>query len=190
MRRFADCGYAAASVQEIVDAAAVTKPTLYYYFPSKARLYAALVEQAHDERYRLMREAAEAGGNVARRLEAILTAVFAFARKNQDLMRLAFATAFAAPGEVPRQVRRLSRARRNFNLVRTLVAEGQASGELNPAFDRDALALGIYGQLTTHIMVQLFRPQARLDRPAARRIVRLFLEGARPRPTDGTRLSS
>ena len=31
LKRFAECGYEGTSVQEIVEAANVTKPTLYYY---------------------------------------------------------------------------------------------------------------------------------------------------------------
>ena len=44
LRLFADCGYAGASVQAMVDAAKVTKPTLYYYFKSKAGLYQSLID--------------------------------------------------------------------------------------------------------------------------------------------------
>src|SRR5690242_5074106 len=38
LKQFADHGYAGASVQAIVDAARVKKPTLYYYFENKAAL--------------------------------------------------------------------------------------------------------------------------------------------------------
>ena len=43
LKRFANCGYAAASVQQIVGDAKVSKPTLYYYFSDKAALFGALV---------------------------------------------------------------------------------------------------------------------------------------------------
>ena len=59
LKSFAERGYAATSVQEIVDAARVSKPALYYYFTDKADLFQALVDQAHDERYELMRKAAK-----------------------------------------------------------------------------------------------------------------------------------
>ena len=42
LRLFADRGYAATSVQDIVDEARVAKPMLYYYFKNKAGLYQAL----------------------------------------------------------------------------------------------------------------------------------------------------
>ena len=49
LKHFANSGYAAASVQEIVDDARVSKPALYYYFQDKAGLFQALVDEAHDE---------------------------------------------------------------------------------------------------------------------------------------------
>jgi hypothetical protein len=45
-RLFANKGYAGAAVREIVDAAGVTKPTLYYYFKNKEELYVQLMDRA------------------------------------------------------------------------------------------------------------------------------------------------
>jgi AcrR family transcriptional regulator len=101
LRRFAEKGYAGTSVQEIVDAARVAKPALYYYYRNKADLYRALVEWAHEERYRLMQEATARGGSFAKQLTEICAVSFEFIRDHRDLTRMAFATAFAAPGEVP-----------------------------------------------------------------------------------------
>ena len=67
-----------------------------------------------------------------------------------------------------------------------LIAQGQASGELDRRFSVDDLAMGIYGQLNSYVMVRLLVPDCPLDRRTARQIVRLFLEGAarrHPGPT-------
>lgn len=42
---FYEKGYDAVGVQQIVDAAGVTKPTLYYYFGSKQGLLSCLLEE-------------------------------------------------------------------------------------------------------------------------------------------------
>ena len=178
LKSFARCGYAATSVQHIVDEAGVSKPALYYYFAGKAQLFQALVDQAHDERYRLMQAAAERGSTVAEKLEQVVAAVFEFSLRNRALMRLAFASAFAAPGESPGRVKCLEKGRRNFEFVRSLIELGQASGELDPRFGMDDLAMGIYGQLNSYVMVRLLVPDCPLDRRTAKQIVRLFLEGA------------
>ena len=99
LKQFAHRGYSGASVQAIVDSARVTKPMLYYYFANKAALYKALVDSAHDERYRLMREAVAKGETLEQQLVEILHVLFEYLNGHRALMRLAFATAFASPGE-------------------------------------------------------------------------------------------
>jgi AcrR family transcriptional regulator len=178
LKSFADRGYAATSVQQIVDAAQVSKPALYYYFKDKAGLFQALVDQAHDERYRLMQKAADRGKTVAEKLEEIVAAVFEFSEGNRELMRLAFATAFAATGEAPGGTKCREKGRRNFEFVRSLIECGQALGELNMRFSADELAMGIYGQLNSYVMVRLLVPDCPLNRQTARQMVQLFLEGA------------
>jgi len=178
LKKFADCGYEGTSVQEIVEAAKVTKPTLYYYFDNKVELYQALVDYAHDERFRLMQAAAEGGRTLADKLVEILTALFEFLQNNRELMRIAFATAFAAPGELPAEVRYVDKCARNFELIHDLIKRGQAAGELDGRFDSKELAFGIYGQLNIYTMAHLLMPDCQLNRQTAERIVALFLAGA------------
>ena len=182
LKSFARCGYAATSVRQIVADARVSKPALYYYFADKAQLFQALVDQAHDERYRLMQAAAERGRTVADKLEQIVAAVFEFSLRNRELMRLAFATAFAASGEAPGRGRCTEKGRRNYDFIRSLIEQGQVSGELDRRFSVDDLAMGIYGQLNSYVMVRLLVPDCPLDRQTAGQIVRLFLQGAASKP--------
>ena len=178
LKKFAECGYEGTSVQDIVEAASVTKPTLYYYFGNKAELYQALVDYAHDERRRLMQAAAERGGTIADKLVEILAAVFEFLQNNRDLMRIAFATAFAAPGELPAEIHYMDKCMRNFEFIHNLIKDGQAAGELDRRFDSKELAFGIYGQLNMYLMAHLLMPDCKLNRQTAQRIVQLFLAGA------------
>ncbi len=181
LRSFAHLGYAATSVQQIVDAAQVSKPALYYYFPDKAKLFEALVHEAHDQRYQLMQEAAARGRTVAEKLTEVIAALFEYSLQNQDLTRLAFATAFAATGESPDHLHCRQKGRRNYNFIRGLVQEGQEAGELNTEFTPDQLAMGIYGQFNSYVMVRLLAPECPLNRGTAENLIRLFLTGAASR---------
>jgi AcrR family transcriptional regulator len=180
LKQFAHCGYAGTSVQEIVGAAHVTKPTLYYYFASKADLYQALVDLAHDERYRLMREAAGRAGSLPGQLVEILSAMFDFLKRNGELVRLAFATAFAAAGELPEGFDPLTKSKRNFEFVRSLIEKELCAGRMNRKFTSDELALGFYGLMNIYVMAELVSPGRKLSRRAAERIIALFFEGAGP----------
>ena len=178
LRRFANGGYAATSVQQIVGDAKVSKPALYYYFRDKAGLFQALVSEAHDERLQVVQEAAARGRNIRGQLVEILAALFDYFHKNRDLTRIAFATAFAAPGEVPPELNYLDRCQRNIEFIRSLIKRAQAAGELSRRFDCRDLAYGFYGQAHLCITAHLLMPDFRLNRRAAERIVDLFLTGA------------
>lgn len=178
LKRFANAGYAATSVQQIVDDAEVSKPALYYYFKDKAGLFAALVHQAHDARYEVLRAAAARSGDIREQLEHILADLFAYVSENRELTRISFATMFAAPGEVPENLHYAEKCERNFEFVHALIREAQQRGELAGRFDSRELASGFYGLANFHLVSHLIRPEAVPDQQGAKRIVDLFLTGA------------
>jgi AcrR family transcriptional regulator len=178
LKHFANAGYAATSVQQIVDDAKVSKPALYYHFRDKAGLFEALVNEAHDERYEVVRQAAARGRGLRGQLIEVLAALFDYFHKNRDLTRIAFSTAFAAPGEVPPRLCYLDKCQRNFDVVHSLVKQALARGELNRRFESRELAYGFYGLGHFYIVSNLMMPDYRLDRRTAERLVELFLAGA------------
>lgn len=178
LKRFADAGYAATSVQDIVDDAKVSKPALYYHFTDKAGLFQALVNQAHDERYRVIEEAVAGKKTFRDQAEALLSALFGYFRKNRELMRLAFATMLASPGEVPEKFSCTEKCERNFEFVHALIQEAQKHGELDLQFDSRELAFGFYGLANFYLVAHLVCPHCEPDRLTARKIVELFLSGA------------
>jgi AcrR family transcriptional regulator len=181
LKHFANSGYAAASVQDIVDEAKLSKPALYYHFTDKAGLFQALVHEAHDERYRILRAATESRTGIRAQLEASLAALFAYFRENRDLMRLSFATMFAAPGEVPEDAACTEKCERNFEFVHSLIRRAQENGELDRHFDSQELAFGLYGLANFYIVGHLVSADCHPDDLTATRIVELFLAGAGPK---------
>jgi AcrR family transcriptional regulator len=178
LRHFADRGYAGTSVQDIVDEAKVAKPMLYYYFDSKAGLYQALIDNAHDERFRIMSEAAEGEADLRGKLTAILLALFGFIQKHREVVRLAFATAFAAPGEMPEQLCYKEKCQRNFDLIHNLMKEGIERGEVDDRFDSRDLTVAWYGLMNIYTMGQVLQPEISYSEKAAMSVVDLFFCGA------------
>jgi AcrR family transcriptional regulator len=178
LKRFANGGYAATSVQQIVGDAKVSKPALYYHFRDKAGLFQALVNEAYDKEFELLREAAARARNIRGQLLEILSLLFEYFQENRELMRIALATLFASPGELPEKLRYLDRCERNFEFIHSLMKRALANGELCRRFGSRDLAFGFYGQANIHLMAHLVTPTCRLNRRAAERIVDLFLAGA------------
>ena len=185
LKHFAHSGYAASSVQAIVDAAKLSKPALYYHFKDKAGLFQALVHEAHDERYRLLCEAAEQSQDIRGQLEGILTVLFEYFRKNRELMRISFATMFAAPGEVPAGLCYMDKCERNFEFVHSLIKRAQKRGELGKHFDSQEMAFGFYGLVNSYLVSHLVMHDCKPDKKMARRIVELFLTGAGTKKKQG-----
>jgi AcrR family transcriptional regulator len=181
LKRFANGGYAATSVQDIVDDAKVSKPALYYHFKDKAGLFQALVHEAHDERYRILREASANAAGIRAQLENILAGLFDYFGKNRDLMRISFATMFAAPGEVPENLGYADKCERNFEFFHSLIQRAQKKGELDKRFDSQELAFGFYGLANFHLVANIVSPDFERDELTAKRIVELFLAGAAPK---------
>ena len=178
LKHFANAGYAATSVQQIVGDAKVSKPALYYHFRDKAGLFEALVNEAHDGRFRVVQNAAAKSKNIREQLREILVALFDYFHKNRELTRIAFSTAYAAPGEVPPSLCYLDKCKRNLEFIHSLIKRAQAAGELDDRFDSWELAYGFYGQTNFYITAHLLMPSFRANRKAAERVVELFLVGA------------
>lgn len=179
---FAEAGYAGTSVNDILAATRFTKPVLYYHFGSKEGLFRALLERAQAACFDVIRQRAAAASDLEGQLTGIITALFELLRDRRDLTRLLIATAFAAPRELPEELRSEARRMRTFVFVRSLIAAARRRGELDSCHSAHALACNLYGALTFQIMSDVLAfPGTRLNRRAAARIVTLFLNGARSR---------
>lgn len=93
-RLFAAQGYDATSVRMIVEAAGVTKPTLYYHFGSKEGLAHALLNLPLSGLVERLEEIAREEGDAVVVLERQFEAHFAFCREEPDRARFYYAICF------------------------------------------------------------------------------------------------
>jgi AcrR family transcriptional regulator len=94
---FSQRGYDAVGVQEVVDAAGVTKPTLYHYFESKRGLLDALLAEEAGKLVDAVRHAAEYEHDLVAVLEKVARVYYGFAVANAAFYRLFLAMIFAPP---------------------------------------------------------------------------------------------
>jgi AcrR family transcriptional regulator len=178
IKEFAKKGYSGTSIQDILSATGLSKPTLYYYFQSKAGLFRAILDFAFDESLRRIQVKVEREKGVRNRLVAVAAGVFEFAIERPELFRLVFGTAFAAPEEIPLESLALDKRKRHFDYVRSIVADGLKSGELDSDFAEAELAHGIYGAISHKTRMHLLCEEGKLNARSAARVVDLFLRGA------------
>ncbi|MDX2036886.1 MAG: TetR/AcrR family transcriptional regulator [Isosphaeraceae bacterium] len=93
-RLFAARGYDATPVREIVEAAGVTKPTLYYHFQSKEGLGHALLTKPLGDLLDQLAGILASDLPARELLAAIFEAKFAFCREDPDRARFVYALLF------------------------------------------------------------------------------------------------
>lgn len=101
LKLFATRGYDAVGTQEIVDAAGITKPTLYHYFGSKEGLLKALMDSNFEALYQSVREAALYQHDLPLTLNRIVVAYFNFADSHKLYYRMQLSMWFAPVDSIP-----------------------------------------------------------------------------------------
>jgi TetR/AcrR family transcriptional regulator len=101
LQQFAARGYDAVGVQEIVETAGLTKPTLYHFFNSKEGVLQALLAQHCDAEHARMCQAAAYDGDLTLTLTRIVATQFALVREQPQFCRLKLSLWFAPVDGVP-----------------------------------------------------------------------------------------
>lgn len=94
---FTSRGYDAVGVQEIVEAAGVTKPSLYHFFGSKNGLLETLIAEHFVDLSRMLERDGEYHGDLTLTLQKLIQGYFQCALKNRLYYRLQLSLWFAPP---------------------------------------------------------------------------------------------
>ncbi len=105
---FTSRGYYAAAMDDIADAAGVSKPVLYQHFPSKLDLYLALVDASCDTLTSLLAAALASTTDNAERVRATTTAFYEFVSQSSGEFRFVFESDLTAEPEVQQRIWRLN----------------------------------------------------------------------------------
>jgi AcrR family transcriptional regulator len=107
---FASKGYHAAAMDDIADAAGVSKPVLYQHFPSKLDLYLALLDQSCDRLVEVLEEALASTDENADRVIATVAAFYEFISSESGDFRFVFESDLTADGAVQQRLSRVNAA--------------------------------------------------------------------------------
>ena len=145
---FAAKGFEGTSVQEVVDAAGVTKGAMYHYFASKDDLLYEIY--ARVLRMQLERLQVVAGGDapVAERLRTAAADVVATTTENLSSTVIFFRSLHQLSAQKQREVR--AERRRYHETFREIVLEGQGSGDFRAGLDPDLVVDYFFGAVHHH----------------------------------------
>lgn len=170
-RVFQDKGYAAASVREIVEAAGVTKPVLYYHFRNKEGIYLALMEPGMAEFEALLRNHEGRPGSARERIEALCLDAWRLFKRHLPVIRVMYAIYYGPPQGAPFiDFDRLHLAFQD--LLRKLLREGLQAGEFSFRRAEDAM-WALIGVVNVAQEVELCHPEMALGERDFRRTLGL-----------------
>jgi TetR/AcrR family transcriptional regulator len=171
---FADRGYDAVGVQEIVSAAGVTKPTLYHYFGSKTALLQTLVDEQSAPLVAGLVSATQYAGDLPLTLSRIVQAYFDFASQHPTFYGLHLALWFAPAHSEARQIV-VAFQESLYHMLEAVFA--QAAADHGNMRDRQrAYAATLLGMINTYIALHL-QGYLPLDQQIAQQAVQQFSHG-------------
>jgi len=172
---FARKGYAASTTREIVAAAKVTKPVLYYYFRSKEGIYLELMQRAFKRFEGVIETSVIASKSTEERLLHLCDQVLGLILEKIDVVRLMYSIYYGPPQGAPffdfDEVHR-----RLFEAVLHLVNEGIRKNELQKQNAED-MTWAILGALHVAMENELSHPERDLGEEGLKRILHLIFRG-------------
>jgi AcrR family transcriptional regulator len=149
LQLFAARGYDAVSVQEIVDATGIAKPTLYHFFGSKEGVLTALLTEHFSEQYDLVKRATDYQGDLPLTLNRLASVYFQYASDHRQFYRLQLSLWFAPSGSTAfKAVARLHE--KQHQLIENVFAQAVADHG-NMRGRQRAYAATFLGMINTYI---------------------------------------
>ncbi|HSL99945.1 MAG TPA: TetR/AcrR family transcriptional regulator [Candidatus Limnocylindria bacterium] len=171
-------GYAGTTVREIVEAAGVTKPVLYYYFRSKEGIYLELMRGGFSRFDSLLEESLSVRGSAAERLTRLCTEVFSLFLDHIDVARVMYAIYYGPPQGAP-FIDFDAYHRSLQDVVRGLVREGIRKGEFGKG-NVDDMMWAILGALNVAMESRLCQPGDAVDKDGLGRVLKIIYRGISP----------
>lgn len=180
---FARQGYEATTVQEIVEAAEVTKGALYHWFGSKSELLTSIYRELLAEQTERLRQIAGSDAPVRERLRRAALDVVEHTAEHAAELTVWARSAHLVDDEQAVATRR--ERRRYHDLFRDLVREGQQSGVVRTDVSATVITHMFLSALNnTHTW---FRREGPLSfQEVGHQLVALFMGGLSPAGSDGT----
>ncbi|MBI4767649.1 MAG: TetR/AcrR family transcriptional regulator [Deltaproteobacteria bacterium] len=172
---FARKGYASTTVREIVEAAKVTKPALYYYFRNKEGIYLELMREAQSRFEILLDSARKEIGAVKKRILSFSEQVFQLFLDQIEIARLGISVHYGPAQGAP--FFDFDSFHLKFqDLIKQLIREGIRKGEFRNGNIMD-MTWAVLGVINVAIEVQLWHPEKSIGRKGLVRILNLVFEG-------------
>jgi len=172
---FTQKGYAATTVREIVAAAKVTKPVLYYYFHNKEGIYLELMREAFDKMDGLLQAALEDRGSATQKLLRLCDRLYSLFMENVKVARVMYAISYGPPQGAPFFDFHAYHLR-FVEAIRRLIGEGIRKGEFRKG-NPEEMGWAIIGAINVAMEVYLGQTELELGPEGLARVLKVIFAG-------------
>jgi AcrR family transcriptional regulator len=171
---FSSRGYDAVGIQEICEAASVTKPTLYHYFNSKRGLLQALLDHHFLPLLTALEKSSTYEHDITYSLEKVIRTYFAYASEQMTFYRWQLTMQFAPQESEPHQAV-LPYQKKQYRLIETLFKQTEADHG-NMRGRSAAYTATFLGMINTYINLS-YEQHLVLDNELIYRVQHQFMHG-------------
>ncbi len=180
---FTKKGYAASTTREIVAAAGVTKPVLYYYFRNKEGIYLQLMREAFSKFHEVIQDSLQAQGTAAEKLLGLCDRVYSLFMENVRVARVMYGIYYGPQQGAP--FFDFDSYHLEFvSAIRSLIEEGIRRKEFQKK-DAGEMAWAVVGAINVAMEVHLGRTELEFGREGLSRVLRIIFEGISAKPRRG-----
>lgn len=175
-RLFYEKGYDCVGVQEIVDAAGITKPTMYYYFKSKQGLLECLLDQGANQLVNGLKQTTDVQGEYQEILYNVVVTYIELAVKNKEIY-LIIISLFSSARDNEAYIAAKPYLAKLLHVIRTFFVQ-YANEQAHLKGKEDFFAISLTGVINYYLLVYFERgasKKALLDEEMIQNIVKQFL---------------
>jgi AcrR family transcriptional regulator len=170
-------------VREIVDAAGVTKPVLYYYFENKEGIFLELMHHTFSKFSAVLERVQEERGRITERLLRLADHVFALILDHIRIARIGHSIYYGPPmGAPPFDFDAFHL--KLHEAIKGLVEEGMRKRELRRA-KAELMVWAILGAIHIAMELCVSHPEMGMDREELSQVLNLIMQGLENRKGKG-----
>ena len=177
---FSRLGYDRTRLEDIGEAAGVTRGAIYHHFRSKAGLFLALVEEASARGNQAIETAIQEGGSVTEITRRILIYSMNLLEEDnrfREVTALTLSLQVTSPDLAPLVERRYEEARLLVDNIGQFIQMGQTQGEFDPDVDPATAARAMLAYQNGLAMLWFANPEAFSIKDSAPALADLFVRG-------------
>ena len=181
---FSQQGYAATRLDDIAEAARVTRGAVYHHFGGKAELFAEIIDNAGQTGDRAIQRAIQEGGTFLEIVERILFYTIELLADDGEYkasLALLIFNAWGDPDLAPLNARRLEQDLAHLEQIAGFFRAAQARGELQADIDSEVTARAFVAYQNGLVLLHLAVPGALSVEQHAQGLAKTFVQGIAPR---------